>query len=60
MKYLRSVANLTLLDKIINEDIRKRLEIQSLNEHIDLERDGGLSHLCRMSQDRELEERMVR
>ena len=52
MKFLRSVAGYTLLDKKHNEEIRTELKIYNVKDKINQIRTNWLQHVERMSQNR--------
>lgn len=52
MKFLRSVNKCTKLDKIKNEDIRKNLDIFSLNKKIQNNKERWKEHVLRMDENR--------
>lgn len=52
MKFLRSVAGYTLLDKKHNEDIRTQLNIYNVNDRINQIRTNWLEHIERMPHNR--------
>ncbi|KAJ4431286.1 hypothetical protein ANN_19883 [Periplaneta americana] len=52
MKFLRSIAGVTILDRKRNEDIRKDLNIFNLTNRIESMRNGWYEHVRRMPTDR--------
>jgi hypothetical protein len=52
MKFLRSIAGVTKMDKIRSKEIRKRLSVERLSYKIGKERLRWFGHMKRMDQDR--------
>lgn len=54
MKYLRKVAKVTIMDKIRNEEIRERLEIENVKKHIEKAQLRWWGHMKRLPEERQV------
>lgn len=53
MKYLRRTANVTIMDKIRNDDIRERLKIDSVRRYIEKAQLRWWGHMKRVPEERQ-------